>query len=132
ARLGDIAALARFDVVVVGAPDALSESDVTGLGAYSRRRGGGVVMLFDQRAAGPYERLANAGVWTLSTDSAVVAIATRIDTAALRASELMWPVRLPANAHVIAKTSRNPKHSASDVPAVWRTAVGAGRLVLSG
>jgi len=48
------------------------------------------------------------------------------------ASEISWPVRFPANAHIIAKTSRNPKHSASDVPAVWRTAVGAGRLVISG
>jgi hypothetical protein len=69
----------------------------------------------------------------VSTDSAIVTIGTSgADTIALRASEVMWPVRVPANAHIIARTSRNAKHSASDVPAVWQTSVGAGRLVVSG
>ncbi len=132
-RLGDATALAAFDAVVVGAPDALVESDVAGLDAYLRRRGGGVILLFDQRAPGPYERLTNSGVWAVSTDSAVVPIGTTAaDTAALRASEVMWPLRLPTNAHVIARTSVNAKHTASDVAAVWRTSVGAGRLVING
>jgi hypothetical protein len=125
--------LAPFDAVIVGAPDALAESDVAGLDAYLRRRAGGVVLLFDQRAPGPYERLTNAGAWITSTDSAVVAIGTNgADTAALRASEVMWPLRFPPTADIVAQTPRNPRHSASAVPAVWRTAVGAGRLVVSG
>ena len=131
-RLGDATALAAFDAVVVGAPDALVESDVAGLDGYMRRRGGGVILLFDQRASGPYERLTNSGAWAVSTDSAVVRIGTTADTAALRASEVMWPLRLPTNAHVIARTSVNPKHGASDVAAVWRTSVGAGRLIANG
>lgn len=133
ARLGDAAALTAFDAVVVGAPDALADADVSGLEAYLRRRGGGVVLLFDQRAPGPYERITNAGGWGISTDSAVVTIGmTGADSVALRASEVMWPLRAPSDARVIARTSRNPKHAASDVPAVWRTSVGAGRLVVSG
>jgi len=133
ARLDDIIALASFDAIVIGAPDALTEADVTGLEAYLRRRGGGVVFLFDQRAPGAYERLTNAGGWTVSTDSAIVTIGTGgADTIALRASEVIWPVRAPANSHIIARTSRNAKHSASDVPAIWQTSVGAGRLVVSG
>jgi hypothetical protein len=68
----------------------------------------------------------------VSTDSAVVPIGTVADTAVLRASEVMWPLRLPANAHIIAHTPANAKHSASDVAAVWRTSVGAGRLIISG
>jgi len=131
-RLGDATALAAFDAVVVGAPDALVESDVAGLDAYMRRRGGGVILLFDQRAPGAYERLTNSGAWAVSTDSAVVRIGTTADSAALRASEVMWPLRVPTNAHVIARTQVNPKHSASDVAAVWWTSVGAGRLVVNG
>src|SRR6185503_11402090 len=65
ARLDDIIALASFDAIVIGAPDALTAADVTGLEAYLRRRGGGVVFLFDQRAPGAYERLTNAGGWTV-------------------------------------------------------------------
>jgi hypothetical protein len=133
AQLGDAAKLSRFDAIIVGSPDALAESEVTGLDAYLRGRGGGVVLLFDRRAPGPYERLTNVGTWDVSTDSALVTIGTSVtDTAALRASEVMWPNRLPPNAHVIARTSKAPNHSASDVPAVWRTAVGTGRLVVSG
>jgi hypothetical protein len=50
----------------------------------------------------------------------------------MRASEVMWPLRLPATASIIAHTPANSKRSASDVPVVWRTSVGAGRLVVSG
>ena len=135
ARLDDLQLMEPFDVVVVGAPDALAERDVAGLDAYLRRRGGSVILLFDQRAPGapPYERLVNAGGWAVSTDSAVVPIATTAaDTAAMRASEVMWPLRLPVTASIIAHTPPNPKRSASGVAVVWRSAVGAGRLVVSG
>jgi hypothetical protein len=134
-RLDDLPLMTSFDAVVVGAPDALVERDVAGLDGYLRRRGGSVVMLFDQRAPGTmaYERLVSAGPWAASTDSALVAIATDVtDSAAMRASEVMWPLRLPATASIIAHTPANPKRSASDVPVVWRTSVGAGRLVVSG
>jgi len=133
ARLDDIVALTSFDAVVIGAPDALAEADVSGLEAYLRRRGGGVLFLFDQRAPGAYERLTNVSGWGVSTDSAIVTIGTGgADSIALRASEVMWPLRAPAAARVVARTARNPKQSASDVPAVWLTPVGAGRLVVSG
>jgi hypothetical protein len=135
ARLDDLPMMTSFDAVVVGAPDALAERDVAGLDAYLRRRGGSVVLLFDQRASGasPYDRLVNAGGWAVSTDSAVVPIATSTaDSTAMRASEVMWPLRLPATASVVARTPPNPKRSASGVPVVWRSAVGAGRLLVSG
>src|SRR6185503_15219195 len=66
-RLDDLAALELFDAVVVGAPETLTERDVAGLDAFLRRRAGGVVLLFDRRFPGPYERLTDAGDWR--TDS---------------------------------------------------------------
>ena len=77
----------------------------------------------------PVRATTNSGAWAVSTDSAVVPIGTAgADTAALRASEVMWPLRVPTNAHVFARTQVNPKHSAvrrcrglADVGRRWPT-----------
>jgi hypothetical protein len=136
ASLNELATLSSFDAIIVGAPDALGENDVTGLDAYMRRRGGSVVLLFDQRAAGAYQRLTSAESWQVNTDSSIVSIARSSgDTAVLRASEIMWPERLPAGAEVIASTvaaSTSTKNAAAPRAIAWRLPVGAGRLVVNG
>jgi hypothetical protein len=132
ARLDDLATTAPFDAIVVGAPEMLTATDVSGLDAFLRRRGGAVVLLFDQRAPGAYERLTTHATWNVNTDSTVVPIALGArDTGALRASEVMWPQRLPLGAVVIGQARGNENGSALR-PIVWRSSVGAGRLVVSG
>ena len=55
--LGDTQ-LDRFDVVVLGGLDRLTANDVAGVERYMRERGGGVVLLPDQRVdAGPLRPL---------------------------------------------------------------------------
>jgi hypothetical protein len=127
-RLDDLAALQLFDAVVVGAPEALTANDVAGLDAFLRRRGGSVVLLFDRRAAGGYERLTQVANW--SADSGKAATIAPIngdsgDSGAIRASEITWPARLPDGADVVAR-------AALGRPVVWRSAVGAGQLIVSG
>jgi hypothetical protein len=134
-RLDDLAALGLFDAVVVGAPEALSERDVVGLDAFLRRRGGGVVLLFDRRAAGPYERLTEVGAWVDDSTGRTVSIAPVNGDSAmggLRASDIAWPSRLPAGAESVALTVPLLRDTASGHPVVWRSAVGAGRLVVNG
>jgi hypothetical protein len=125
-RLDDLAALEAYDVVVVGAPEALSSNDVAGLDAFLRARGGSVVLLFDRRAAGAYERLTQVATWSAdSSGKAAAIIPLSADSGALRAAETVWPARLPAGADVVAR-------SAPDRPIVWRSPVGAGQLIVSG
>jgi hypothetical protein len=132
-RLDDIAGLSRFDAVVVGAPEALTETDVTGLNAFLRRRGGGVVLLFDQRVAGPYERLTDVGSWLTRGNGREMTIAPVVaDSGALRVSEIAWPSSLPAGASPVAQTVRTPTDSSPSRAVVWRSPVGAGELVVSG
>src|SRR5262249_44535190 len=56
-RLDDLSALSLFDAVVVGSPAAMSADDADGLEAFMRKRGGSVVLLLDEVASGPHERL---------------------------------------------------------------------------
>jgi hypothetical protein len=121
ARLADLSALDLFDVIVVGAPEALTDADVTGLERFMRRRGGSVVLLLDHRAAGPYDRLMGVDSWAIDSGSRVLAIG---DSAGLRATSIAYPQRLADVAQRIGASNGRP--------VVWRTPVGAGRLVVSG
>ena len=144
--LDDLAALSLFDAVIVGAPEALGARDVAGLEAYLRRRGGSVVLLLDDRAAGPYDRLTGARDWSTTSSSAGVDI-RRVDgdSLGLRATSLAWPATLPAGAHPVAVSSGGSVASTAGSapeagvragsgprPILWRTAVGAGQLTVSG
>jgi hypothetical protein len=139
-RLDDVAAISLFDALVVGAPDALTERDVAGLDAYLRRRGGAVVLLLDDRANGPYDRLTRVREWRGATGSAGFLIRPVIgDSGALRASSIAWPASLPAGANAIARgrSASGVAEDASGVgsearPVIWRSAVGAGELLVSG
>jgi len=147
ARLDAPGVRANYDVIVIGAPDALSDRDVAALDDFLRRRGGSVVLLLDARTAGPYDRLAATGDWSVRDGgpelrlSAVsvaqaggsrpaapaigIAAAGPAEAALLRATEIAWPVALPAGAvALVADTAARP--------VIWSAPVGAGRLTVSG
>jgi hypothetical protein len=127
ARLDDLTALGLYDAVVIGAPEALADRDVSGLDAFLRRRGGSVVLLLDRRAAGPYERLSVVTAWTNDSTGKAEAIGAGATADSMRAAELLWPARLPEGADVVASTRAAVAH-----PVVWESHVGAGRLIVSG
>jgi hypothetical protein len=120
----DAAALARYDAVVVGAPDELRDADVAALEAYLRRRGGSVVLLPDRVAAGPYDRLTAVAAWATARYAAPAAV-TDASGVSLRAAELRWPRTLPPAATAVARDS-----VANAI--VWRAPVGAGHVLVSG
>lgn len=122
AAFSDRAALTRYDVVVVGAPELLSASEVDALEYFLRRRGGAVVMLPDNNARGPVDRILGVQRWTTPPRAHPVAIG---DSLKLRAGSVLVPEPLPRGAIPIAKDSLQ-------APVVWETAVGAGRLIVSG
>ena len=133
ASLTDAASLAEFDAIVVGAAQLLSERDVAGLETFLRRRGGTVILLVDERASGPYDRLTRVQRWNATTSAAGFSI-VRVggDSAGLRATSLAWPATLPAGAETLA-TSRGTTEAGTQArPVVWRSTVGAGQLVVSG
>jgi hypothetical protein len=126
ATLSDLAALKRYSLIVVGAPAALTARDVAGLEGFLRRRGGAVVFLFDQPARGPFEELTQVVNWSRATSrTAVPVVATVGDGESLKASDVLWPAQLPAQARALA---RDPAQR----PVIWQSAVGAGQLIVSG
>lgn len=132
ASLGDLAALSRYDVVAVGAPDLLSATDVAALERLLRQRGASVVLLLDQPATGPFVRLAGAERWDDNGGGAVAAITSVTnDSLGLRGSEVAAPLRLPAGASVLARYTGAARDTSLRT-AIWQVPVGAGRLVVSG
>jgi hypothetical protein len=147
--LDDAGALGRFDAIVVGAPDALDEAEVSTLDTYLRRRGGGVVLLLDNEETGPYDRLTAVSAWSMSRAAAAAPIVTEagargpglaasgglpsdaasagrlagVDT--LRATEWRWPGSLPSGASAVARDSGGNA-------VIWRSPIGAGHLLVSG
>ena len=130
--LGTPAALDRFDAILVGAPDALTSSDVANLAAYLARRGGAVILLWDVRPTGPASALTGVDRWQFDTQSADRAVTA--PAGILRASDLAWPVRLPAGAEAIGRADA-PASAGADrtsAPVIWRADRGPGRIVVSG
>ena len=128
--LDDPTLLELYDAIVVGAPETLTAGDAAGLEAFLRRRGGSVVLLFDERpgmrGTGAYEKLTNVGRWDGATTSTPTVIEpSPADSGGLRATELMWPVAMPIGGEVLA-------HATADQPIVWSSSVGAGQLIVSG
>lgn len=131
ATLDDPSISDLYDAIVVGAPESLDERDVQGLDQFLRRRGGSVVLLFDANKSGRYERLADMGTFTATANSQGARIADASgDSLAMRATEWMWPVRLPAGAAVLAWNQRVA--TAVPQPIVYAVSAGAGRIIVSG
>jgi hypothetical protein len=124
ASLRDPESLSSFATIVVGAPENLTASDVAGLETFMRRRGGRVLVLMEERGAGPVDRLAGVGSWRSARSN----VPSRIADGALRGREFTWPATVPLTAKVIATTTRD----STQRPVVWSVPVGAGRLMMSG
>ena len=141
--LDDLPSLALFDAVVIGAPEELTDRDVSGLEAFLRRRGGAVCLLLDRRAAGPYDRLIGPMAWSAAATSAPAPIAGAGDDdrkdrpERILATELAWPSTLPPGAHALfsSEPPSNATATTTNAPArpiVWSTAIGGGRVIVSG
>lgn len=131
--LGDVEMLSLFDAVVIGAPDALTERDVSGLERYLRRRGGSVVLLHDEGMRGAVDRLTQVRQWSSATNAAGFAVMpVGGDSAGLRATSLAWPTTLPLGADPLALSRASGDTGGAGRPVVWRSAVGAGQLIVSG
>jgi hypothetical protein len=125
--------LARFDAIVVGAPDALTVGDVAGIDRFVRRRGGAAVYLWDIRPTGPALALMGVDRWTSETQAADRAITLSAGT--IRASDVVWPAAWPPRAEVIGRLQPSALTGAPSVaspPVLWGAPVGSGRIVVSG
>ena len=122
ASLRSSASLEPFHVAIVGAPEDLGEAEVATLEAFMRDRGGAVVLLLDQPSSNrPFQRLAGVGGWR--------EVATADPAGHPLASEWLLPADLPLWIEPVAGTTA----STADAPApIWTTAIGRGRLVVSG
>jgi hypothetical protein len=107
--LADAAALDVFDVVVVGAPDALTSADQAALERFLRVRGGAVVLLQDSVSnAAPLRALTGVPAWREA-----------------RGARVAIPSSRPAGSRVMAS-------DAVAGPTLWVSSVGAGQLYVSG
>ena len=100
--------LALFDAVVVGAPGEMTAADAAGLEEYLRRRGGAVILLPDEPVApAPFVSLTGTTGW--------------------RPLEHAKPTGDPPAAFFFVPEA-SPIQPADRPEALWRTAVGSGRL----
>jgi hypothetical protein len=108
--LASLPSLALFDAVVVGAPGELTAADAAGLEEYLRRRGGAVILLPDEPVApAPFIQLTGTTGW--------------------RPVERVKPAGDPPATTFF--SPETPPGQPTDRPdALWRTAVGSGRLAV--
>lgn len=125
ASLADPAALEAYDAIVVGAPDALGARDAAGLAAYMRERGGSVILLLDAGTP-PVGGLAQVARWSSAVGERT---SLTLDGRELVGSEFAWPATLPAGATVLAAASAG---GGAARPVIWESAMGEGRLLVSG
>ena len=127
--LSDPALLELYDVIVIGAPTSLTAADITGLETFLRRRGGSVVLLYDEvPTAGAHERLTGVTRWTPASLRTATRVRADGDTAALTINEAAWPSTLPAAAGVRASATL----ANAIRPLVWVAGAGAGQVIVSG
>ncbi len=123
--LDDPAALNDFDVIVIGAAEALAPAQVSTLERYLRTREGAVVLLpTDEDALGVLRPLTQVSRWTVDRRPTLQAI----EAGGLRwsASEFLWPGTWPVGAEALATCL-----TAAPKCAVWRRPVGGGRVMVS-
>lgn len=115
----------RFDAILVGAPEALSDADIRALEGFAGRRGGSIVLLPDQRM--PTALLRRFGLPAL--EEVVLERPLTVDGsgAALRASELLL-----ATASRAGEALGRVRHGTQDRAAVLSSIHGEGRVILSG
>lgn len=136
--LDEVARSAEYDVVVVGAPEALTLRDVDGLTALLNARGASVVLLPDNPAMGAASGLLNIDRWKTSTPRTPANIMPFGATDStntpwrLRGTSIGVPARLSAQASVIGELRSSDTTSRIAQPIIWRVPTGHGTLVVSG
>jgi hypothetical protein len=118
--------LAKYQAVLVGAPEELTSSEAAALATYAKVRGGAVVFLPDRPPSGPYARLVSeTGFDEALLDKPV----TLIDSGpiAIRASEFALPRRLGPGGVALASLRQQITRAA-----IVSVPVGRGRIVFSG
>ena len=130
-------ALERFDVVIVGAPEELRQSDLTALAEFSQRRGGTVVFAPDRRPTGPYA----ASMPIERFDEALVQTPAALlgTNPAMKGSELITVAEASAGVETLASLPRQKgpalserSESTGSVPVIVSWPTGAGRTIFSG
>ncbi|MEZ5319826.1 MAG: hypothetical protein R2752_20660, partial [Vicinamibacterales bacterium] len=142
--LADAAALDPYQVIVCGAPDALTAADVRGLAAFARERGGTVVLLLEQADAGLAASLTGVTGWTPWSEPDGIEVRPAAGTAPLRATEVAWPTgrapgvdplvtwtRVAADAGSGASAGAGATGGAPARAVAWRAPAGAGAVVTS-
>ncbi len=141
--LDAIASTEAFDVVVIGAPEALTARDVDGMRTLLRARGASVLVLADRAATGPVDALLGFGGWRTQPRRAVVELSApraggvQREPLRLRGLSIGLPTRLPASAEPIAVLRTADIDSTKgegerERTVVWRMPVGLGHLIVSG
>ncbi len=123
--LSDAGALARFAVVVVGAPQLLADLDVAALEGFLRVRGGRVVLLLERSPEGTLTRLTGGSGWQHDSSGRVVDVVGDSLLGRLRGASFAWPARLPPGAEIIAEAGASR-------PVIYRRPVGEGEVVVVG
>ncbi len=136
--LADSKELSSFDVVVVGSPEALSAREISSLESFLRDRGGSVLMLLDQRASGPYEKLVRNNSWIGRTEYRSIGAASSNEppntdsVSTLRVSEWVAPRVIPFGATPMLVIADSSGSTTEGSAVVWRLNVGIGTLMVSG
>jgi hypothetical protein len=122
--LTDTAALAAFDAIVIGAPDALGAAEVRSLERYARERGGSIVLLLDRAVAGPLSPL--FGDLALNHVRRIERARTSGGAGSLVATEFAVPHG--PSLSPLARVSID----GTEAPVVWSSPLGAGRIIING
>ncbi len=125
--LNDARALDAFDLVVVGAADALGASEAASLERYLRERHGAVILLPEGTDDPVLFRLTGQATWQEDRRPQPV----RVDGGdAFTASEFLWPTLWPPLAAPLATFGQTDPSAGRRFP-VWHMPVGSGRVVVS-
>jgi hypothetical protein len=120
------AALARFDVVLTGAPEGLSEPEIQALEGFARDRGGAVVLQPDSRPSGPYARRLPAAAFDEVLLERPASLA--IEGGELRASEMAVARRWSPGVSPLGTRAAGDEVQ----PVITSWTLGEGRFVFSG
>lgn len=130
--LADAAALDVFDVVVIGAPDALTVADRAAVDRFLRERGGSVVLLQDSLSnATPLRALTGVPSWRDVRGSYDARTLTEAEVR-LPVSRIAVPTARPAGSRILVVATVAGAERATMVPALWSSSVGQGQLFVSG
>jgi hypothetical protein len=124
----DAGLLHAYDLVVVGAPEALDEAAVDALESFLRDRGGTVALLPDREASGSHDRLTGVTGWLRGggpEPEPLVPEGFPGHRPTLEVRSWIAPSPIPLVAVPVAR-------SLGGHPVIWQRPVGKGRLVVSG